>query len=80
MDAFMQECKEIVRGYYLEVCEIKISKEEIFLVWVNKTLQNKKAILGTKIDNTLFEITLNGDKHEIYVDAYKKVKNYKLKC
>ena len=80
MDAFMQECKEIVRGYYFEVAGDVVDKEDIFIVWVNKTLQNKKAILGTKVDNTLFEITLNGNKHEIYVDAYKKVKNYKLKC
>lgn len=80
MDVFMQDCKGLVRSYYFDESGLEVNMADIFIVWVNKTLQNKKAILGTKVDNTLFEITLNGDKHEIYVDAYNKVKNYKLKC
>ena len=51
---------------------------EIFVVWNCKTLQNCKAILSTSIGG-LFETTYNGDKNEIYFDAYKKVGNTCIK-
>ena len=38
-----------------------------------KTLQNNKALLSTNIyDGMYFECTYNGDKKELYIDAYKK--------
>ncbi len=50
------------------------------MVWVCKTLQNNKALLSTTIsDGMYYEITHNGDKQEIYIDAYKKWKNYCVK-
>jgi hypothetical protein len=40
-------------------------------------LQNNKALLSTTLpDGMYYELTYNGDKQEIYVDAYKKVDNY----
>lgn len=58
----------------------KITKEEIFVVWSCKTLQNNKALVSTNIDDGMYyECTYNGDKKELYIDAYKKWENRKLK-
>ena len=45
---------------------------DVFVVWYCKTLQNHKALLSTPVsDGMYYEITYNGDKNEIYFDAYK---------
>ena len=50
--------------------------EEVYLVWWSKTLQNAKALLATDRRNGMYyEVTLNGDKQEIYFDAYTKESN-----
>lgn len=47
-----------------------------YVVWSSKTLQNNKALLSTQIpDGMYYEITYNGDRNEIYFDAYKKFEN-----
>lgn len=51
---------------------------DIFVVWNCKTLQNNKAILSTSMGG-LFELTYNGDKNEIYFDAYEKISNSCIK-
>jgi hypothetical protein len=57
-----------------------MSKDEIFVVWSCKTLQNKKALLSATAKGApYFEITYNGDKDETYVDVYKKERNYVVK-
>ena len=39
-------------------------------------MQNNKALVGTKIPQTpYFELTYNGDKEELYLDAYDKYAN-----
>lgn len=39
-------------------------------------LQNFKWLLGTTLpDEKYYEITYNGDKLELYIDEYEKVKN-----
>ena len=49
-------------------------------MWVCKTLQNNKALLSTTLsDGMYFEATYNGDKKELYLDAYKKEKNVCIK-
>ena len=53
---------------------------EVYVCWVCKTLQNNKALLATTLkDNMYFEVTYNGDKKEMYLDAYKKEKNICIK-
>lgn len=54
----------------------KITAEDVFVVWSCKTLQNNKALLSTTVsDGMYYEITYNGDRDEMYFDAYKKWKN-----
>lgn len=53
-----------------------ITKENVFVVWECKALQNNKALLSTTVsDGMYYEFTWNGDKNEGYLDAYKKWKN-----
>ena len=41
-----------------------------------KTLQNSKTLLSTTAnDGMYYELTYNGDKEELYLDAYKKWEN-----
>ena len=82
-DKFLKLCKEIVVKYFNEHVEKTdnkaITEEDVFVVWSCKTLQNNKALLSTTVsDGMYYEITHNGDKQEIYVDAYKKWENLKL--
>lgn len=54
----------------------RIGPSQVFIVWLCKTLQNNKAMLSTTIpDGMYYEVTYNGDKKEMYLDAYKKWKN-----
>lgn len=55
---------------------VKISADNVYVVWWCKTLQNAKALLSTTLaDGMYYEITYNGDKNEFYFDAYKKFEN-----
>ena len=77
----MQEkAKQIVVDYFNKHAEItdnrQITKDDVFVVWFCKTLQNWKALLSTTVsDGMYYEITHNGDKSETYLDAYKKWEN-----
>ena len=57
----------------------QITKDDVFMVWCCKPLQNNKALLSTTLfDGMYYECTYNGDKDEAYIDAYKKWENYKI--
>ena len=54
----------------------QITEEDVFVVWMCKILQNNKAMASTTLfDGMYYELTWNGDKQELYVDAYKKWQN-----
>lgn len=53
-----------------------ITEDDVFIVWECKTLQNNKAMASTTLfDGMYYELTFNGDKNELYLDAYKKWEN-----
>ena len=78
---FVTLCKETVRDYTNKHIDksnnIQITTDDVFIVWICKTLQNNKALVSTTLsDGMYYEITRNGDKQETYVDAYKKWENF----
>lgn len=56
-----------------------IAISEMFFVWMCKTLQNNKALIGVHDSPCYYEVTYNGDKKELYVDEYIKNTNTCLK-
>jgi len=83
-DKFLEKCKEIVRNYTNEHLDKSDKKEitvnDVFVVWSVKALQNNKALLSTTLfDGMYYELTYNGDKKELYLDAYKKFENRCIK-
>ncbi|MCF3942204.1 DUF6275 family protein [Oceanobacillus alkalisoli] len=77
---FIDKCKEIVVKYTNEHLDksdkVNINPDDVFVVWSTKVLQNNKALLSTTLfDGMYYELTFNGDKQEIYFDAYKKWEN-----
>lgn len=81
-EKFLTKCKQIVADYtneHLDKTDNKtVDTNDVFVVWTCKTLQNNKALLSTTIsDGMYYEATYNGDKKELYFDAYKKFENRK---
>ena len=75
---FIDECIVIIKDYVLEHLDKsdETPEFEVFVVWQCKTLQNHKALLSTTLhDGMYYECTYNGDKQELYLDAYKKFEN-----
>lgn len=57
----------------------ELMPDDVYIVWSCKTLQNNKALLSTpRLDGMYYEVTYNGDKNEIYFDAYKKFENKRI--
>lgn len=58
-----------------------VEVSEMFVVWMCKTLQNNKALIGVHHSPNYYEVTYNGDKKELYVDEYKgdKTETIRLK-
>lgn len=81
-EEFLEKAKKLVKEYAIEHLEKSDTTPEVnvFVVWSCKTLQNSKALLSTTLpDGMYYEVTLNGDKKEIYFDAYKKFENKCIK-
>lgn len=81
----MQEkAKQVVMNYVNEHLDkadgIQIKLHDVYVVWFCKTLQNWKCLLSTNLpDGMYYEVTFNGDKQELYLDAYKKFENRCIK-
>ena len=78
---FVSLCKKTVAQYaneHLDKADGKqITEDDVFVVWMCKTLQNSKALVSTTLfDGMYYELTYNGNKGELYVDAYKKWQNF----
>lgn len=79
-DKFINLCKNELLKYFNEhndkTNNFVLNESNIFVVWYSRILQNNKALLSTTIpDGMYYEFTYNGDKNELYVDAYKKWEN-----
>ena len=75
-DEMLDLCKDIVISYIEDNEPVKVTKDNVFIVWFSKTLQNFKALVSTTVsDGMYYELTYNGDKKELYLDAYKKWEN-----
>lgn len=79
---FFEFSKNAVRNYVINHLDKSdtVPNFEVYIVWYCKTLQNWKALLSTTLsDGMYYEFTLNGDKDEAYLDAYKKWDNNCIK-
>lgn len=74
---FIALCKQAVVDYINDIDgRGEITVDDVSIVWLNKTLQNWKALLvPMPIFGIYFECTYNGDEEELYFDAYKKEYN-----
>lgn len=82
-EKFINLCKKHVVEYFNEnadkTFQKQITEADVFVVWSCKTLQNNKALLSTTVsDGMYYELTYNGDKQELYFDAYKKCQNVRF--
>ena len=81
---FIDVCKAVIVDYVNENMDktdaTEIGLDDVYVVWSCKTLQNHKALLSTTVsDGMYYECTFNGDKNELYFDAYKKWENRCIK-
>lgn len=67
---FVSKVKNIIASKY------SFSTENVYAVWLCKTLQNNKGLFSTTVeDGKYYEATYNGDKDELYLDTYDHQNN-----
>ena len=79
---FDERAIEIVRNYIMEHLDRSdlMPDFHVYTVWKSKVLQNWKYLISsTLFDGMYYELIYNGDKHEWYLDAYKKFQNIVVK-
>lgn len=77
---YLNICKAKIADYFNsrsdKTDKMHITVDDVYVVWYCKTLQNHKALLSTTVsDGMYYEMTYNGDKNQLYMDAYKKWQN-----
>ena len=77
---YVDPARKLVVDYFNKHVDVtdgkQITLDDVFVVWFSKTLQNWKALVSTTVsDGMYYELTYNGDKQELYFDAYKKWQN-----
>lgn len=80
---YQKIAREIVLNYvskHLDKTDnVYITSDDVYVVQFCKTLQNWKALVSTDLpDGMYYEVTCNGDKKEVYLDAYKKFDNQEI--
>lgn len=77
MKDFQSVCLDKLVDWYNTHNETHIERDDVFIVWSCKTLQNYKCLASTTVsgDGIYAEYTYNGDKQELYEDIYKKLTN-----
>lgn len=75
-----EDMKKAVLDYVIKHLDktdnVKITIDDIYLVWGVKALQNWKALISTTLpDGMYYECTYNGGTNQLYLDAYKKFEN-----
>ena len=83
MDHFQNVCKNKFVEWYNrssyankgpnDIQEIGV--DDVFVVWMCKTLQNYKCVISTRTAAVLAEYTYNGNDGALYEDIYKKIMN-----
>ena len=73
-DEMLYLARQAVVNYFNETADTHPLKiEDTYIVWVNYTLKNFKALVSTTVhDGMYYEITYNAAAKQIYLDAYKK--------
>lgn len=77
-EEFIKLCKRKVAWYENSRDDKvkEIDRDDVFIVWSCKTLQNSKCLMSAKHKGAYYyEFTMNGDKGEIYMDTYVKIEN-----
>lgn len=82
-NTFQQQAIEIVYDYVRSVIGIvthpTFHKDEVYVVWWAKILQNWKCLVSTTLpDGRYYEVTYNGDRNECYLDVYQKQDNLRI--
>lgn len=75
-----EDMKKAVLDYVIKHLDktdnVKVTIDDIYLVWGVKALQNWKALISTTLpDGMYYECTYNGGTNQLYLDAYKKFEN-----
>lgn len=73
-----EKALKIVKDYIIEHLDKsdEMPSFEVYTVWKAKALQNWKYLISSTLyDGMYYELTYNGDKDELYVDAYIKKDN-----
>lgn len=70
--------KQLVTNYILGHLDKSATRAKfsVYIVWSCYILGNYKLLLSSTLhDGMYYEVTYNANKHEYYLDAYKKFEN-----